>query len=126
MHMSEGEGITDRLAADIINDLRSRLDVANREGRAVIVYHADLFNWLEDKTTTTASETLTVPQWIVVIMLEWLESDPRPAMTIEEWVSAFCSIPVADGPYGLWKMLQATDAKADALAHMAHEFGGKK
>ena len=110
--------------SEIAITLQECLESANREGRAVMIAADDFYDWPGGRIAERVETAL--PQWLVVVLIEWCTMDPQPAMSLEEWVAAMAGTEVLDGPYALWSMLEKVDAKADALAHMVHEFGGRK
>jgi len=122
-HQTDDGRWTMRSRVEIAINLQARLE-ANREGRAVLIQAADFYDWPGGNVAEHVEHSL--PQWLVAVILEWCTIEPQPAMTIEEWVAAMGGTEVLDGPYALWGMLEKVDAKADALAHMIHEFGGAR
>ncbi len=115
-------GYTMRLErGEIAQNLQDCLEAANREGRSVMIAANDFYDWPGGLVAEHIEQM--IPQWLVVVMIEWCTIDPQPAMSLEEWVAAMASCEVLTGPYALWEMLKTVDAKADALAQVAHDFG---
>lgn len=110
----------------IAESVRAALATASREGRAASIHVFDLYTGDFGNDIAGKRTLISVPQWLAGTVLEWCELEPRPAMTLTEWVAAMAGIEENTEPDGLWRMLQSVDAKADALKQVAHDFGFTK